>query len=231
MEEYFIAENEEQIGPFSIEELKGKSLTAHSLVWREGLEDWIEAKELEELKVLFRKQPPPIPRKKDEKIIQVEAKIKKEKQPLLKPETEVVVAKEIKTNSSFIVNAIIVGLISFPLWFMVNDGFANWNMITKWEHYYDKYGWEIGKDFSSDAEWLVESKKLSEQSKDLGWKKSTSAFYSNEYQTDFHNRKAKELAINAGWISALTAAVVAILLIIIRYAQKGANWVNETSKK
>jgi hypothetical protein len=60
--DYFVAIDGKSTGPFSISKLKemiasGK-LSATSLVWKEGMKDWVAAETIEELKGLFM---PPIP--------------------------------------------------------------------------------------------------------------------------------------------------------------------------
>ena len=62
---YHVAVNGQATGPFDIETLKNmaanKQLTSNSLVWRAGMEQWIKAEMIEELKVLFTNVIPPIP--------------------------------------------------------------------------------------------------------------------------------------------------------------------------
>lgn len=63
---YFIIENNQQTGPFSIYELKDKGLTSDSLVWAEGMKEWTPAWQVEELKNFLyntanSSTPPPVP--------------------------------------------------------------------------------------------------------------------------------------------------------------------------
>ena len=62
---YYIAVNGQAIGPFDVVTLKNmvatKQLALDSLVWRAGMEQWIKAEMLEELKALFINEIPPIP--------------------------------------------------------------------------------------------------------------------------------------------------------------------------
>lgn len=62
---YHVAVNGQATGPFDVETLKymaaNKQLTSNSLVWRVGMEQWIKAEMIEELKVLFTNVIPPIP--------------------------------------------------------------------------------------------------------------------------------------------------------------------------
>ncbi len=63
MKHYFYAENDQQLGPFNIEELKTKLIKKSTLIWTEGLQDWTNASEIEELKDILISEPPPIPKK------------------------------------------------------------------------------------------------------------------------------------------------------------------------
>ena len=56
--EYWIYLDEEKRGPYSLSELKILSIPPSTLVWREGLHQWIEAKDLEELAPIFMSGPP-----------------------------------------------------------------------------------------------------------------------------------------------------------------------------
>lgn len=60
MKTFFLFIDDEQQGPFNLEELKTKKITRTTKVWFEGLEDWKNADEIEELKSLFVSVPPPI---------------------------------------------------------------------------------------------------------------------------------------------------------------------------
>ena len=60
MEKYYLYINDEQQGPFNIEELKNKKINRNSKVWFEGLEDWKNAEDIEELKTIVASIPPPI---------------------------------------------------------------------------------------------------------------------------------------------------------------------------
>jgi hypothetical protein len=62
---YYLAIKGKQEGPFDPEQLRGLikdgTMTLATLVWKEGLENWIEAEKVGELKDLFSQNPPPIP--------------------------------------------------------------------------------------------------------------------------------------------------------------------------
>ncbi len=59
MEQYYIIENETKKGPFSLKELIELDLSETTLVWKKGLKDWTELKNLSEYKKTI---PPPIPK-------------------------------------------------------------------------------------------------------------------------------------------------------------------------
>ena len=48
------------MGPFNVDELKAKKITKTTQVWCEGLDDWRNAEEVEDLKSIFTVMPPPI---------------------------------------------------------------------------------------------------------------------------------------------------------------------------
>jgi len=56
---YYVGSNNEQVGPLSIDQLGSVGLKPDTLVWTVGLENWKPAKDVEELKSLMSKAPPP----------------------------------------------------------------------------------------------------------------------------------------------------------------------------
>lgn len=52
MSEYYILNGSEQQGPYTIDQLRGR-VTPQTLVWREGLPDWIRAGDLPELSAVL----------------------------------------------------------------------------------------------------------------------------------------------------------------------------------
>lgn len=61
MKKYYLIYNDEQKGPFSLEELMEQGVNEKTLVWHEDLPDWKPAGELDELRNFnLRKAPPPI---------------------------------------------------------------------------------------------------------------------------------------------------------------------------
>jgi hypothetical protein len=60
MKKYFYSNGQEKEGPVTLEELKQKDIQPKTLIWHEGLDDWKEAENVEELREIFELSPPPI---------------------------------------------------------------------------------------------------------------------------------------------------------------------------
>ena len=58
---YFYSENNKQLGPFTIEELKTKRIKKSTLVWTDGMGEWTPAEEREDLRDFIISEPPPLP--------------------------------------------------------------------------------------------------------------------------------------------------------------------------
>src|SRR5574344_479620 len=54
--QYFIIENQQQTGPFSVEQLAAKNITPETLVWTDGMADWTPAWKVDELKDVITSQ-------------------------------------------------------------------------------------------------------------------------------------------------------------------------------
>ncbi len=59
MKKYYYNDGTAQQGPFTLEELQAKNITAQTPVWYDGLPDWTTAGQVEELKDIFVHTPPP----------------------------------------------------------------------------------------------------------------------------------------------------------------------------
>ena len=55
---YFIHDGTRQLGPFTIEELKGKGILNTTPVWKDGLSEWVQASSLVELNGVYIQSPP-----------------------------------------------------------------------------------------------------------------------------------------------------------------------------
>lgn len=60
-QQFYIAINGQQTGPFTIEDLKVKNIQRDTLVWTEGLDNWTKAEHIPLLKDVLRATPPPLP--------------------------------------------------------------------------------------------------------------------------------------------------------------------------
>lgn len=65
MKKYFYSNAQEKEGPVTLEELKQKDIQPKTLIWHEELDDWKEAKNIEELKEIFELSPPPLDAEND----------------------------------------------------------------------------------------------------------------------------------------------------------------------
>lgn len=63
MREYYILKGKDQFGPYRVDELQSQGVTAETLVWCEGMEDWQKAKDVPELAGHLKTKavPPPPP--------------------------------------------------------------------------------------------------------------------------------------------------------------------------
>lgn len=60
MKQYYYLDQNQQVGPFPLEELKGK-VNAKTLIWAEGMPDWLEANAVPEMQQVLAVTPPPLP--------------------------------------------------------------------------------------------------------------------------------------------------------------------------
>ena len=66
MKKFYYSNGNTKHGPFTFEELKDKEINTKTLIWYEGLKDWIIASEMEEMKPILELIPPPIKTSKKE---------------------------------------------------------------------------------------------------------------------------------------------------------------------
>ncbi len=86
MKHFYYAENDLQLGPFTIEELKTKRLKKSTLVWTDGMKDWATAESISELKEILVSEPPPLPKKNY--LSQPNEKVKVKQEPTSKGNTK-----------------------------------------------------------------------------------------------------------------------------------------------
>lgn len=75
MKKYYLHNGSENIGPFDIDELKEKKISRDTPVWCEGMMDWKNASEVDELRGILSAIPPPL---KKETAIPTQQKINKQ---------------------------------------------------------------------------------------------------------------------------------------------------------
>lgn len=80
MEKFYIVINNEQKGPFSVNEILKMDVNQNTLGWNENYDNWTELKNIEQFKIKLSKKPPPIPKTNDNQPLKVIlTKEKKEK--------------------------------------------------------------------------------------------------------------------------------------------------------
>ncbi len=53
MEQYYYTDGKERFGPFTMDQLRGRNIGLETLVWKEGMPDWVAAKNVSDLQSLF----------------------------------------------------------------------------------------------------------------------------------------------------------------------------------
>jgi len=53
MVQYYYTDGKERYGPFTIEQLRERNITPDTLVWKEGMADWLPAKDVSDLQSLL----------------------------------------------------------------------------------------------------------------------------------------------------------------------------------
>jgi hypothetical protein len=61
MDNYFYIKEGKRVGPVTLEELSRERITRKTLIWTNGMDEWIEAVKVEGLQYMFSTEPPPIP--------------------------------------------------------------------------------------------------------------------------------------------------------------------------
>lgn len=65
MKSYYYTDGKTNYGPFTIEELKGKSLSGEIFVWTDSFPEWKKLKDVPELRHVLGTAPPPFPNKQN----------------------------------------------------------------------------------------------------------------------------------------------------------------------
>jgi hypothetical protein len=53
MEQYYYTDGKERYGPFTLDQLRDRKISQETLIWKEGLPDWMAAKNMSDLNSLF----------------------------------------------------------------------------------------------------------------------------------------------------------------------------------
>ncbi len=53
MEQYYYTDGKERYGPFTLDQLRERNIGLETLVWKEGMPDWVAAKNVSDLQALF----------------------------------------------------------------------------------------------------------------------------------------------------------------------------------
>ncbi len=53
MEQYYYTDGKERYGPFTLDQMTGRNIGLETLVWKEGMPDWVAAKNVSDLESLF----------------------------------------------------------------------------------------------------------------------------------------------------------------------------------
>ncbi len=146
---YFIADNGEQNGPFSLNELEEMEITKSTLVWKEGFANWVEAVEVDDLKSVLKITPPKLPNSK--KDLDEENKTLNVNLSLGKPETkndyrEKLLAKEkvyvaIAKGIKFLLGRAVISAILMATYFLFL--YAYYCYVNNFE--FDPSGWQVGE--------------------------------------------------------------------------------------
>ena len=216
MPEYYIVRDGEKKGPYTCDDLKLKlEITSNTLVWRDDFDDWKKAKDVDELKNIFKKEPPPIP--KEDAQFSNKKKESSEK-------SRVKTAKEIKKIFNLIGYSAIIGVISFFVFSIYVYGAFKWDDIKK-------------EDISLSGNCIQSRVPLSDTNPYGDIRISTRYGGYTSIDTEFRRFKEilnmrKEDLIYKSIFSAFCAFLIfSVILIMGRYLFKGLNWVNIESRK
>ncbi len=129
MDYYFYQKDGIRHGPFTFKELKSKRILKSTDVWREGMDDWEKASNIEELKEIVISEPPPAKVKTNyNKTITQNSTAKKENgenedSKLLSLTYDPTYEKE-KDNVSFGLGLMLLGIFFIPLLYIIAEDYA-----------------------------------------------------------------------------------------------------------
>ncbi|MEQ8906097.1 DUF4339 domain-containing protein [Ekhidna sp.] len=237
MSEYYLAENNEQTGPFTIEQLKKGEIAPETLVWKEGLADWTEARNVKELQDLFKTTPPPLPPSNTEKNTPTtKPKTKGVAEKLTEQKRKTVAAKEVKLSGKILIYSLLIGIASYPIFAF--KGFKAISLKNQYEELRFSSSRQLEDVKRSIVDLIPEDEKWDSQG--YFWSVdipagSISGSGTREWNYDrilyWYGRKI------TGAIGYSIGVMIAAFLILFigRYlflgGKKGVNWVSENSKE
>lgn len=233
---YYYIENDVQLGPFSLQDLKNRKIQKNTLVWCENMENWDEAKNVEELNEILKFTPPPIPiNSKIERPLKVEAEIIRKKEKLITPEREIIIAKEAKQNYKLVLVSVLIGIVSFIYFINEDNGFKNKSLAIRLENdMNDKVEYYDG---TARENFIQNRENLKSESSSLGYyfdennpDISRRTYFFTPYALDYHNVKFNEALKESIIPSLFSMLISSFVLIFGRYLLKSAKWVNEKAK-
>lgn len=118
---YFIADDDEQKGPFSFNELQEMGISKTTLIWKEGFVDWTEAGKIEKFQSLLKITPPKLPKKEEikktkDKTLNVNLALGKPKSKIELKEKELSKEKlktSIAKNTTYYTKRILISILIF----------------------------------------------------------------------------------------------------------------------
>lgn len=204
MKEYYYVKKGVQNGPFTNKELIYKGLTGETLIWSEGMKDWEKLEDNPDLLQYLNSKsiPPPIPTKSKKELDTINNIVVNKKHNIL-------IAKEIKLASKHIFYGLIIGIMSFPIFYYLvyeTDKFDSFNVAEK-IHIDGNYMSGINVNDFPFACFINDN-----------WQNNI------ERRKDFFTEKSQTSAF-------LTFLITTGVLIVFRFVLKGTEWVQETSNK
>lgn len=221
---FYVVVNNQQKGPFSIDELKLIEINRDTLVWSQEMTDWSKAEDINGLSFLFLKTPPQIPNITPA----IEITLKKEKSPeeiLKSSNSKKIFASEIINIFKSIGYSICIAIIFYGIYYsvMVPPKVSDENIkiateeLAKIEMKANKYGaisYAIGSiytyiGFSKYDSGVISSYSLSSINEDRY----------NNFENDVNEKT-------------LFCFIISLLVLIVgRYAYKAINWTYENGTK
>lgn len=246
---YFLVENEKKSEPYSLEELKSKRITSTTLVWKEGLLEWVEASELPEFEKLIYSEPPPIPERRKVKTEEISnTLLTNEKTDGNELEKEVSndvviefgvkkvnpIAKEIRNIFYTALIAIVLAACTYPYFMSEINGNEAREMLSKWDAAIERSsfsGWAANKDKPGASEKYVKMMSdLREESYDKGFRRPSYGGEPTIYAFQGHFEKQYNKASEASFESSLESGVIIFgILLALRYLFLGGKWVSKNS--